>query len=158
MLGDGGFYFGAYKTLIDVLCYPIRLFDEHGRVGGSVAIVAGVGMLGLGLWLGGTVSLLGLGVAVVGIAYCGFGLSRFVGLQARLRREYTNASVASTMSKADLERAVESRPLPFFVCVRCRLAMEPAECGGLCPKCGSDTDCLPVDAEDDRSIVRASIY
>ncbi|MCA9655930.1 MAG: hypothetical protein H6712_21470 [Myxococcales bacterium] len=149
----------AFKALIDVVCYPMRLFDEHGRLGGMVAIGVGVGLLYAGWWVATTTSLWGLGPSGVGVAYCFYGLSRLVGQEARLRREYAAEGPTPTaMSKEELEAVLRTRPLPFFVCTRCRVAMAPGECGGQCPGCGSETDCLPVYEEGDRATVTASVY
>lgn len=149
----------VFKALIDVLCYPMRLFDARGRLGGTVAIGLGLGMLYAGWWVASTTSLWGLGVTGVGVAYCAYGLSRFFGQEARLRRAYAEDGPApESMSRAQLEAVLRSRPLPFFVCTRCRVAMDPGECGGQCLGCGSETDCLPVYDDADRATVKASIY
>ncbi|MEX1365901.1 MAG: hypothetical protein AB1Z98_22425 [Nannocystaceae bacterium] len=148
----------AFKSLIDVLCYPIRLLDAHGRLGGVVALVCGVLMLYGGLWVATTTSLWGLGLCGGGVAYVGYGLSRFFGQEARLRREYLADARVETMTREQLETELRSRALPFFVCVRCHVAMEPAECGGRCLVCGSEADCLPVSEDADRQTVTAAIY
>lgn len=158
--GTNNPFYPAFKALIDVLCYPMRLLDGHGRLGGTVSLVLGVGMLWAGWWVATTTSLWGLGVCGVGAAYCAYGLSRLVGREARLQQEYDTATKPSlvSMSRPEIEQVIASRPVPFFVCTRCRLAMAPEECGGQCPKCGSETDCMPVQADADRATVKASLY
>lgn len=149
----------AFKALIDVLCYPMQLFDQRGRVGGIVALVLGVLMLPAGWWVASTTSLFGLGICGVGVAYWFYGLSRLMGNEARLYRELeADKPVPKPLPKSELEAVLETRALPFFVCARCRIVMDPGDCGGVCPRCSSETDCIPVYREDDRSIARSSIY
>jgi hypothetical protein len=137
----------------------MRLFDEHGRLGGTVALLLGVGMLYAGWWVATTTSVWGLGVSGVGVAYCVYGVSRFAGQEARLRQEYEAPGPRSeSLSKQELQLVLQTRPLPFFVCTRCRLVMTPGECGGKCQKCGSEADCLPVYEEADRVTARSAVY
>jgi hypothetical protein len=157
--GTNSPYYAFFKALIDFLCYPIRLFDAHGRLGGTVALVLGVGMHYAGWWVATTTSVWGLGVSGVGVAYCVYGVSRFVGQEARLRQEYAATGPGPvSRSKQELELVLQTRPLPFFVCTRCRVVMTPAECGGKCQKCGSEADCLPVYAEADRVTAKSGLY
>ncbi|MEM7158507.1 MAG: hypothetical protein AAF799_37050 [Myxococcota bacterium] len=151
--------YSAFKALIDVLCYPMTLLDGRGRTGGIVALTLGVLMLPAGWWVASTTSLLGLGLCGVGIAYWFYGLSRLMGNEARLYRDFdTDVPLPKPLPKPELEAVLESRPLPFFVCARCRVVMDPGECGGVCPRCSSETDCIPVYKDDDRGIARSSIY
>ena len=156
--GTGSPYFYLFKSVIEVLCYPlIYFFDARGKVGGVIAILLGCAMFLAGGWIF-RVSFWGLGVVVVGIAYCGFGVSRFVGLQARMQKHYDEVVLPEPLSGEALDRAITTRALPFFVCTRCHIVMTPSECGGRCPSCGSDADCLPVSEEADRAVVKASVY
>lgn len=156
--GTNSPFYSVFKALIDFLCYPMRLFDGHGRLGGTVALLLGVGLLYAGWWVATTTSLWGLGVSGVGVAYGVYGVSRFVGQEARLREEYASGPAPESLSKEQIEQVLQSRPVPFFVCTRCRVAMAPGECGGQCTKCGSQTDCLPVFDAADRATVKAALY
>lgn len=149
----------AFKALIDLLCAPLKLIDGGGRIGGVVGLMLGVGMLVGGWWATVNLSLLGLGACGLGLAYCAYGLSRLAGKEARLRRQFdVDVEIPEPLSRDALKLVLKSRPLPFFVCARCRVVMSPGDCGGRCLRCGSETDCVPVSDESDRKTAWASIY
>ncbi len=149
----------AFKGLIDLLCWPLVRLDGGGRAGGVVALALGVGMLVGGWWVTVNLTSLGLGACGVGVAYLAYGLSRLWGKEARLRREFDlDVEVPDPLSREELKSVLKTRALPFFVCTRCRIAMEPGDCGGQCLRCGSETDCVPVHDNADRKTAWASVY
>lgn len=152
-------WYSAFKALIDVLCYPMKLLDGRGRTGGVVALLIGLVSIPLGWWIATTTSLLGLGLCGVGLAYCFYGLSKLFGTEARLARDFgLETVVPDRLSRDALEEVLKTRALPFFVCTRCRVVMTPGDCGGQCLVCGSEADCLPVTEQPDRELARSALY
>ncbi|MBV1857964.1 MAG: hypothetical protein KUG77_06090 [Nannocystaceae bacterium] len=150
-------WYPVFKGAVDALCYPIRLLDARGRTGGVVALVLGVGLLAAGILI--SMGWLGLGLLGLGIAYLFYGLSRLLGNEARLAREFdVGTPRPEPLSSAALKDVLKSRAVPFFVCSRCKVVMEPGDCGGRCLLCGSETDCIPVTHDDDRTVAASSIY
>lgn len=160
LTGTHSVWYPAFKALIDALCYPLRLLDPYGRMGGAVASLLGLAMIPGGWWVMSTTWLLGLGIGGVGVAYWFYGLSRLLGREARLFRQYGVADVPipEPLSRSQLRSVLRTRALPLFVCTRCRVAMAPEDCGGRCLRCGSETDCLPVSERGDRKAVWSALY
>ena len=152
------YWMGPLKAALDVLCFPVKLLDGRGRVGGIVGIALAVLMLFGGAALGASVP--GLALASLGALYFLYGLSLLVGRDARLAAQFSDLQVAvpKRMTHEQIAAELKSRPLPFFVCTRCRIAMDPGHCGGKCLSCKSEADCMPVYKDDDRSIAAASVY
>lgn len=150
-------WYPAFKAVIDLLCYPIRPLDAYGRTGGVVALLIGLGLGAAGMLI--PMGWWGLGLLGLGLAYLFYGLARLFGNEARLARDFdVDVPPPEPLSSDALKDVLKTRAVPFFVCTRCRVVMEPGDCGGRCLKCGSEADCIPVTRDDDRPVAASAVY
>lgn len=67
-----------------------------------------------------------------------------------------NRRLDPVATAAQLKVQVKDRPIPFSVCVRCRVVIE-LPFAIACPRCGVAHDCVAVSEESERSIAMAAI-
>jgi hypothetical protein len=136
----------------ELAMWPVELIGRGGRPAAVVAIVVGLSLLGLGLWL--TYGLLGpgaywpimLSVAMCGVALTVSGLAVLFGAQAKV----TNAD--TVVDHAAARHDVSSTSLPFWVCGACKIVRTEFTLRGRCDQCASVVDYMKVDNEADRKL------
>jgi hypothetical protein len=119
-----------------------------GRAGGIVVILLGVGaIVGAGyMVLQAWAPWLYVGAVACGAAFVFAGMSAIRSVPP---------PVVEVMTKDELKRLMETRPLPFSICVRCHAIAEGRALG--CIACGSIVDCVQVASESERSMGRAAL-
>ena len=120
-----------------------------GGLGLTLAALA-EGPTPIGVW-----ALVATGVGALGYArwmlMSPFARSAEAGMSATERLE-TGRSMGDHMPEI-----VAEWPVPFHVCVRCRMMYEPGRWQGQCDVCEGALDCHHVESEDDRALVMAAI-
>ena len=119
-----------------------------GRPGGIVVIVLGVGALVGAVYMvqQAWAPWLYVGAVAFGAAFVFAGVSAI---------RSAPPPVVEVMTKDELKRLIETRPLPFSICVRCHAIMEGRALG--CSACGSVVDCVHVATQAERSMGRAAL-
>lgn len=141
--------------------------SRRGRVGGTILVVLGLGLIGFGV-----VFTCGLGedgdlatrsgrgllgpmlvVGVVGLLLLGLGGGALFGAQGRMAREI--GEDRPLQPRANPRAVAQQQPVPFWVCSECRV-VEPG-LSGCCTACGKTVSYVQVTREDERSIAVSSL-
>lgn len=90
---------------------------------------------------------------VVAIGICGIACVLMGVMGFRMAQQ---ERVVEHMSLAAVRSLVQTQPLGFSVCARCRVVM-PGNVLASCHECGSTMDCVAVTTEDERKTALAAI-
>lgn len=120
-----------------------------GRGSGLVTVLVGGLLLAVSITMAtrhGGIMWVALGMpalALIGIGLLGF-------------RQGQQARIVQHMPLDALRQLVQTQPLGFTVCVRCRVVM-PGNLLGSCTEHGSSVDCVTVETESERKTALAAI-
>jgi hypothetical protein len=137
----------------ELLMWPVELIQRGGKPAGVVAIALGLALVPCGLWL--AFGLLGpdrywpimLSVSVLGLGLAVAGLASFVGTRAKLADFDLDAAPAAAPNLS-----VMSASVPFWVCGACKIVRDGVSTTARCDQCGSVVDYMTVESEGDRKL------
>jgi hypothetical protein len=122
--------------------------DQYGRVGGILLMVLGVLLITTSIIVGTTDIVWAIAFGLSGIPCLLMG-----GMGFRMAQQ---ERVVEHLPLAAFRSLVQTQPVGFSMCVRCRVVM-PGNLLGSCYECGSTKDCVAVLTEQERKIALATI-